>query len=93
MLGEFGGHIHGRGFVAIVHADENHAALGQRSARAQLRLAERFAEIFADAHHFARRSHLRPQRRIDAREIFRTGTRATSRSIAARAKRPTCGRR
>ena len=57
------------GLVVIVDADEHRALRRQLLSRRDLRLGERFAEIFAHAHHFAGGAHLRAEHRIDAREI------------------------
>ena len=55
--------------IAFIHADEDAALIRQWGARAQLRFSKRLAEVHSDAHHFARGTHLRTQRRIDAREF------------------------
>ena len=81
------GERHGDRLVAIVHADEHAALVGQRRAGAQLRFGERFAEILADAHHFAGRAHLRTQRRIDARKFVERKHRRFHEDIAGPAAR------
>src|ERR1017187_5992424 len=66
---ELARHRHGFRLVVLIYADEYGAFLRQRRARADLCLGKRFAEVGAHPHHFARRSHLRPQRWVHAREF------------------------
>src|SRR5688572_15588100 len=53
--------------VAVVHADEHAALLGQALSRAHHRFAEGRAEVVGTAHDFAGGLHLRAEDRIDAR--------------------------
>ena len=59
---------HDGALVAVAHADEHRAALGQRVADGQLRLRERRREVARDAHDLAGGLHLGAEHRVGAGE-------------------------
>src|SRR5881392_2255130 len=59
----------GRDLVRVTHADESAPALRQAHTGGDLRLDERLAERFANAHHLAGRLHLRSKHGVDAGEL------------------------
>ena len=57
------------GLIAVAHREEAQPRRRQLRGRGKLTLTKRFAEVAADAHHFARGAHFRPENRVDPHEL------------------------